>query len=302
MTTNPRYPVWIVSKGRSDTMITSRSLNRMKVPHRILIEPQDKLDYEKALINFGLTFAKLEIAPFSNHGDGPGRARNYCWDVSLLEGHKRFWVLDDNIESFYRFTEGKRIRVESGVGFRICEDFVDRYENVPLAGLQYRFFIAPGQDYPPFVTNTRIYSAALIECDYPIRFRGRYNEDTCISLDVLKDGDCTVQFNFFLQGKIVTQALKGGNTAEFYHAEGDLSKKQDGYNPEGTLNKSQMLVDMHPDVARLVWKFGRFHHEVNYQPFKKNLLRLKPDVDLEALRAKGDNNYGLKLITNWTGP
>lgn len=301
MTTNPRYPIAIVSKGRSDTMITSRSLSRMKVPHYIVIEPQDLDPYEKALDHFNIRpWVTLLVAPFSNHGDGPGRARNWWWDYSIAMGAEKHWVMDDNISDFYRYTEGRRIRVESGVGFKICEDFIDRYENVPVSGLQYRFFIAPSQDYPPFVTNTRIYSCLLIDNTCRHKWRGRYNEDTDLSLNVLKDGDCTVQFNFFLQGKIVTQALKGGNTAEFYHAEGDLSKKQDGYNPEGTLNKSQMLVDMHPDVARLVWKFGRFHHEVNYQPFKKNLLRLKPDVDLDALRAKGDNNYGLKLITNWT--
>ena len=77
--TNPKYPVYIVSKGRADTMITSRSLTRMKIPHYIIIEPQDEKDYEQAKINFGLTdYVTLLVAPFSNHGDGPGRARNWA--------------------------------------------------------------------------------------------------------------------------------------------------------------------------------------------------------------------------------
>jgi hypothetical protein len=64
-------------------------------------------------------------------------------------------------------------------------------------------------------------------------------------------------FNCLLQNKIVTQALKGGNTAEFYAS-------------EGTYNKSLMLQAVHPDVAKVKWKYNRWHHEVDYKPFKAN--------------------------------
>ena len=90
---------------------------------------------------------------------------------------------------------------------------------------------------PPFVVNTRIYSCLLIENSAPYRWRGRYNEDTDLSLRVLKDGLCTIQFNAFLCGKVTTQRMKGGNTKEFY-------------SDEGTLPKSQMIADLHPDVPR----------------------------------------------------
>lgn len=299
--TNPKNPVYIVSKGRSDSMLTSRSLARMKVPHYIVIEPQDEEPYENALDNFNIRqYVTLLVAPFSNHGDGPGRARNWAWDHAISLGSERHFVLDDNISDFYRLHQNKRIRVESGAIFRAAEDFVDRYENVPISGFQYRFFIAPNQSYPPYVKNTRIYSTLLIDNKCKHRWRGRYNEDTDICLRVLKDGDCTIQFNAFLQGKAATQTVKGGNTAEFYHAEGtlDKSKWRDGtLNPEGTINKSQMLVDMHPDVSRVVWRYGRWHHYVDYSPFKANELRLKPDVKL----SKEVNNYGMKLVTNFRG-
>lgn len=294
--TNPKYPVYIVSKGRADTMITSRSLTRMKIPHYIIIEPQDEQPYNQALVNFGLSdYVTLLIAPFSNHGDGPGRARNWAWDHSISIGAEAHWVLDDNISDFYRLHRNERIRVESGVFFKVMEDFFDRYENLYIAGPQYRFFIAPNQKYPPYVANTRIYSCLLIRNDCKHRWRGRYNEDTDICLRVLKDGDCTVQFNAFLQGKVATQTIKGGNTAEFYHKEfveegEDLEGKS--YNEKGTINKSQMLADMHPDVARVVWKYGRWHHYVDYSSFKKNKLKLKPEI----LLPEGSDNYGMTLI------
>ncbi len=298
---NPNHPVYIISKGRHETMITSRSLARMKVPHYIAIEPQDEVNYEKALDNFKIRdYVTLLIAPFSNHGDGPGRARNWCWDHSISIGADSHWVLDDNIGDFYRLHKNVRIRVESGAIFRAAEDFVDRFENVPISGFQYRFFIAPDQKYPPYVKNTRIYSCLLIRNDCKHRWRGRYNEDTDICLRVLKDGDCTIQFNAFLIGKAATQTVKGGNTAEFYHKEGveDKQERKEGeYNPDGTINKSQMLVDMHPDVARVVWRYGRWHHYVDYSQFKKNELIYKNKI----IVPEGTNNYGMRLITNFKG-
>jgi hypothetical protein len=295
--TNPSHPVYIVSKGRSDTMITSKSLSRMKVPHYIVIEPQDEEAYDKALDKFNIRdYVTLIVAPFSNHGDGPGRARNFAWDHSISIGADKHWVLDDNISDFYRLHQNYRIRVESGVIFKAAEDFIDRFENVPISGFQYRFFIAPNQSYPPYVKNTRIYSTLLIDNNCKHRWRGRYNEDTDICLRVLKDGDCTIQFNAFLQGKAATQTVKGGNTEEFYHKEG-LEKNIwiDGVNAEGTRNKSEMLVRMHPDVARMVWRYKRWHHYVDYSPFKKNELRYKKDIMLP----KGNNEYGMKLVTNF---
>jgi len=281
----------------------------MHVPHYIAIEPQDEANYEACLDTFGIReYVTLLVAPFSNHGDGPGRARNWCWDHSMAMGAKRHWVMDDNITDFYRLHQNVRIRVGSGVCFKIMEDFVDRYKNVKIAGPQYRFFCAPNQKYPPYVKNTRIYSCLLIENDCKHRWRGRYNEDTDICLNVLKDGDCTVQFNAFLQGKGATQTTKGGNTEEFYHKETgydpvtgeaiqaeSVMEVKDRYNIAGTVAKSQMLVDMRPDVAKMVFRYGRWHHHVNYDSFKKLPLIYKDDIELP----KGVNNYGLKLITNY---
>lgn len=71
----------------------------------------------------------------------------------------------------------------------------------------------------------------------------------------------------------------GGNTKEFYAK-------------EGTWNKSKMLEDMHPDVSRVVWKFNRWHHYVDYSPFKHNTLVRKKGLRI----SKGVNNYGMKLI------
>lgn len=296
----PKHPIYVVSKGRSQYLLTSRSLAAMGIRHYIVVEPQDEQLYIDAAKAREIDqFVTILVAPFSNHGDGPGRARNWAWDHAIAIGAEYHWVLDDNIEAFYRSNKNKRIRCTSPAIFRAAEDFVERYENVPVSGFNYRFFVPPGAPRPAFLKNTRIYSCLLIRNDCKHRWRGRYNEDTDLSLRVLKDGDCTIQFNAFLQGKLATQTMKGGNTDEFYHAEGtlDKSKWRDGtLNPEGTLNKSQMLVNLHPDVTRLVWRYDRWHHHVDYSPFKNNKLKLKTDVIVPTK----NNEYGMKLVCKST--
>jgi hypothetical protein len=72
----------------------------------------------------------------------------------------------------------------------------------------------------------------------------------------------------------------GGNTDTIYNT-GDKR-----------LAFAQSLQEQHPDVVRVTWKFNRWHHHVNYKPFKKNKLIMKPDVKLLGRT----NEYGMKLI------
>lgn len=284
---NPKYPVYIVSKGRWESRLTSKALERIGVPYHIVVEAHEYelycsvIDKEKVLV---LPFEYLQDYDTcddlgGSKGVGPGAARNFCWDHASAIGAARHWVMDDNIASFNRLNRNLMCKVASGTIFRASEDFADRYENCAIVGFNYDFFAKAKEVLPPFVMNTRIYSCLLIQNDIPYRWRGRYNEDTDLSLRVLKDGLCTVQFNAFLQEKSTTQKMKGGNTAEFYEK-------------EGTLPKSQMLADLHPDVAQVVWKFNRWHHHVDYKPFKKNRLIRRAGVPIES----GINNYGMKLV------
>ena len=74
----------------------------------------------------------------------------------------------------------------------------------------------------------------------------------------------------FLQEKITTQQVRGGNSAEFY-------------DKEGTLAKSKMQVKVYPDVSRIVKRFGRIHHHVDYSKFKVNKLVKKKDYKKEVI-------------------
>ena len=272
---NPSYPIYIVSKGRWKSRLTSKAFESMNVPYWIAVEPQEYDNYASVIDE-----KKILTLPFSNHGEGPTLARNWCWEHSISLGAKNHWVLDDNINGFVRLNHNERIVVKSGTIFKVAEDFIDRYENVAISGFEYRFFAGGARrKKPPYRLNTRVYSCMLINNDIPYRWEGKYNEDTDICLRALKDGWCTILFQAFLCNKAKTQTVSGGNSAEFY-------------DKEGTLPKSKALVDKHSDVARLVWRYGRHHHHVDYTPFKKNKLIKKKGLKIP----KGINNYGMILI------
>lgn len=270
---NPNYPIYVISKGRWKSRLTVKALERMRAAYHVVIEPQEYDDYASAIDP-----SKILVLPFSNLGQGSIPARNWVWEHAVSRGSARHWILDDNIRNFYRLNKNSRIRVETGAIFRAAEDFVDRYENVALAGFQYRMFAPARSRVPAFDLNTRIYSCILIKNDLSYRWRGRYNEDTDLSLRALKDGWCTVLFYAFLADKQATMTMKGGNTEELYSG-------------DGRLKMAQSLQEQHPDVVGITWKWGRWQHQVDYREFKKNRLIPRRDVIVRG----GIDNFGMKL-------
>lgn len=288
---NPQYPIYIVSKGRWESRLTVKALEEMGCSYKIVIESHEFDNYAAVIDKSNILILPQSYLDDydtcdefgSNKSKGPGAARNFAWDHAKESGVKRHWVMDDNLDAFHYLNRNMKLEVYTGAIFKAAEDFVDRYSNVPVSGFNYYSFCKTTDKVPPFIINTRIYSCLLIENSANYRWRGRYNEDTDLSLRVLKDGLCTIQFNTFLCGKVTTQRMSGGNTKEFYEN-------------EGTLAKSQMLVDLHPDVSKVVWKFNRWHHHVDYRRFKTNSL-IKIDTHKKYAII---NNYGLKLSSSIT--
>ena len=290
----PKYPIYIISKGRADTRFTSRSLEMMKVPYRIVIEESEFEAYNKHIDTEKiLTLPKdfRENPKYARRCEATGLlggsipARNFVWEHSIKEGHDRHWILDDNIRDFFRFNNNRRRRVNTGGTFRACEDFVDRYKNVKMAGMNYTYFVVPSENAiykKPYYLNSRIYSCILLSNDIDYRWRGRYNEDTDLSLRILKDRHCTMLFNAFLCGKITTLSMKGGNTEEVYNFNADGKDYDDRY------EFAKSLQDQHPDITAIVKKFNRWHHHVDYSGFIQKPI-YKDDITPQF----GINDYGM---------
>ena len=270
-----RYPVYVISKGRPKC-ITARSLKKLGVDFTIVVEPHQLDDYRKEHPDCAFI-----TTPFQDLGSGSIPVRNFVWGPALVRGYKRHWVLDDNIEDFNRLNRNKKPVVRTPAPFLACEDFTDRFENVGMSGMNYYSFCKSTDAVPPFYLNTRIYSCILIDNSLPFRWRGKFNEDTDLSLRVLKHGLCTILFNAFLCGKVTTMRMSGGNTEDVY---GDTDDRREF---------AESLRDQHPDVVKVTRKFNRWHHQVNYKPFKST--KLIPRRGLVV--PKGVNNYGMVLST-----
>jgi hypothetical protein len=270
----PRYPIYVISKGRAESSLTARTLMTMGVDHRVVIEPQEEEEYAKHLPR-----ENLLILPFSNLGQGSIPARNWVWEHSIEAGAKRHWILDDNIRGFFRLHKNRRIRIQTGACFAAAEDFTDRYTNVPMSGFQYATFAPSSSKFPPFIKNTRVYSCILLSNEIPHRWRGRYNEDTDLSLRILKDGYCTILFYAFLAGKVATMTMTGGNTEDLYKLE----------ERDGRLAMAQSLVNQHPDVTTIWKRWGRWQHKVDYSQFRKRRLIKREDY----VPSGKANEYGM---------
>lgn len=272
----PRFPLYVVSYGRAEdnNCLTARHHEEAGNDYHLVVEAEEAEAYREAYPN-----AEVLVVPTEYHeryetyddlgggkARGPGPARNFAWDHSQEQGYDFHWVMDDNIDSFMVYTQNNTPVAYGGAIFRAMEDFVLQYENIAMAGPRYESFNMKKQKNPPITVNTRVYSCNLIRNDTGFRWAGRYNEDTDLSLRMLKTGWCTVLFNLFLQNKVATQVVDGGNTENFYKH-------------EGTYPKSKMLKRQHPEVTTLTRRWNRWHHRVNYGPFKQNRLVRKPPED-----------------------
>ena len=280
MAYNPIYPIYIISKGRPQSRLTVKSLERLNVPYRIVIEKSEYKDYAavidpKNILTLPDDFRENPLYAIPDHNDNVGGSipvRNWVMEHSISEGHKKHWILDDNIRHFYRLNRNLKARVTNGTTFRLCEMFTDRFTNVALSGMNYQFFVPKDHTKPPYQSNTRIYSCILINNEIDFRWRGLYNEDTDLSLRVLKDGWCTILFNAFLCGKSATLTMSGGNTVDVY--------QQGNEEFDNRYRFAKSLYDQHPDCVKITKKWGRYHHHVDYPRFQKNKFIYRDDFVL----------------------
>lgn len=289
---NPQFPMYIVSKGRATRGTTAKAFDKLGIKYYVIVEQFEEEIYKANIEPQG--FGTVIVLPkrfqdeydtFDDLGEtkskGPGAARNFAWEHSTKNGFAWHWVFDDNVSCFYRLNKNRRLPVSDGTMFKAMEDFCLRYKNIAQAGPNYLSYAPDRKALDPYILNWRVYSMLLIRNDVPFRWRGRYNEDTDLSIRMMREGWCTIQFNAFLGDKGTTQTMAGGNSDDFYFK-------------DGTYNKSKMLEDMHPDISKVIEAYGRWHHKVDYTVFEKNQLQLKDG--LEYTDFEPIDEYGMNLI------
>jgi hypothetical protein len=265
------FPVYIPTRGRPEKQLTAARLIPLGVTPRLVVEDAERDAYAAAnpgcqvLVWPTSYMDDYERTPELDPHPTTGAAHNFAWDHARDEGHSHHWIMDDNITRFWWRDRGK-YQSNPPVGvFQRHEALVQRYAN--LAGMA----LGLGNTFSaaPFTLNTRLYCATLYRNDLHesgIRWRRGLNDDTVVTLDILKTHYwCTAESHMLGIQKVGTSRsarLPGGMT-DFY-AEG------------GFLRKSAELVRLHPDCTRTVNRYGRIHHQIDYSQFKQRLIPVNP--------------------------
>jgi hypothetical protein len=258
---NPRWPIFIPSRGRAGIATAPRELDRMGVPYRLVVEEFEHDAYARAYGSSKiLVLPQAYIDSFETgdpEGDelglpkGSGPGRNFAWDTAAEQGHAWHWTVDDNIWYWARIDGNHCLRAGDGWLFAAMEDHASRYLNVGAAAPEYKMWVPVRQKWPrPFRYNRRVMSCILTRTEVPLRWRLRGNEDIDLTIRLLEAGWCTLNYLAFVQAKKGTQYTKGGYTDTLYAG--------------GTDRKTMTLVRAHPQLVKPVVRFGRPHHDVNW--------------------------------------
>jgi hypothetical protein len=246
-------------------------LQKDEVPFRIVVEPQEFKAYAE---NYG----EENLVKLPKAGDGtPVYARNYIKYHARREKHFRHWQLDDDLIEIVRLYKGKLISCSAEIAFRATEDFVDRYENVALAGLISAAFARMKKK--PFAINGQVYGCFLFLNSLPYKWRG-LGEDTDMSLQALTNGWCTIMMNAFSFRTVTTMSNKGGLTDHYT-------------NEDGKLARAKYLQKQWPGYVKITHRWGRVFQDLNHvwRNFTQTPV-LKSEIDLDKLT----DQYDMKLV------
>lgn len=252
------YPVYIISKGRHDCALTAINFEKAGINYLIAVEPQE---YELYCNSLGKN--RVLKLPFANLGLGSFPARNFCWEHAKSQGHKYHFLFDDNIQNFAKWINGKRKKWEEIKTALLYVQQNANKTNVDISGFEEpNFVVKPPKK--PFKYNCHVYSAMLIKCSLPYRWRLKYNEDIDLCLQVLHNGGTTSSCIYYMADKVSTaQKMKGGNQTELYQ----------GNAPKKNLLKAKMLEAVWPQYTKTVIRFGRHHHLIDWKQFKKKTTK-----------------------------
>ena len=295
----PKYPIYVVSYGRYALRDhTIDALQQMGVDYHICVQEREKELYEKHSKEYGWTGT---IITSPNTDQGSSKQRNTCLEHSKQNGHKKFWLLDDNMTGWYYFNMLMITKINHPYVFTHLEDISDNIkEPVGIISHCYTLDVRANDLRNPLQVNTKNYSSSLIDTEIcgDIRFRLQYNEDIDFTFQVLERGIKTIGLNIFLAGKKATKTVKGGNTDSIYKDVSDTDNKMhDKFNCLQETWKDTP-IEMYIEKTNNYHADGRTHHKINWEKVSEAFQNTKT---LTPIINKGKLTYddlGISMVIN----
>jgi len=280
-----KYPIFIPSYRRAKTHTTSRILSNFGFKHYLIVHSNEIDDYKRHFTaeqkncvtvlefdeNYKLRYETCDTIPHRIKNAGSGAERNFAWDYSINLGYDAHWLMDDNIKWFssivgvntgsYFVRRHVKDATTFAEKFKRGEVFFDTFSNLMMIELaESGFTIDKLKNSRNYRVNTRCYSCNLIYNHMPIRWRGRYNEDTILSFDILKAGYCTASYlGGLLKLKVPTRIARGGNHAVSKDDSESIYNDATNYKLS-SVDKTKLLLNVYPLYFKPVIRCGRVHH------------------------------------------
>jgi len=198
-----KYKIYIPTKGRYDRLLTADYLSENGIDFSLVVEKKEVDLYKEKYPD------KVIALPDSDYG-GVYFARNFIKKMSIENGEKRHWQLDDDIKKLMYVNNGELVDMPPDEIFGNMENFCDKFKNVGLASPHSTVWVKFGKK--PFEINKLAYSCSLINNNLNIWWTKDVMGDIDYNIQVLESGWCTVRFYIFSFAWSARTSKKGGFT------------------------------------------------------------------------------------------
>ncbi len=269
--------IYIISKGRPQCK-TAETLTKMEYPGEwfIVCGNNDNTlpEYKEKWGNHVLVFDwykqiletdTLDNFGFANMASGAVPVRNATIDISHNRRERRHWQFDDDYNCFHLTKpdqSGKKRLDGPSLQKWLCRiaKFADS-TGIPNCGFALSTIESePGRarSVAPRVFNAHNQSSTGLAT----RWRSRLNDDLVNAIDTHRLGQNTEYSFYFMALSMPPSQQEKGGLSDIYKA-------------EGTVRKSAYPILLAPNAAKLVIKFGRYHHRMNWDRIKVKVISEK---------------------------
>lgn len=266
--------IYIISKGRPMCK-TAQTLEKMDYPgewfivcgnndetlndylmlweeHVIVFDWYEEIKHTDPLDNFG----------FETMASGASPVRNATCDISRSRGERRHWQFDDDYNGFYKVVKGQN-RKERMDGQMLYDTLLEIAEFADRCKLNNAGISLGTMESHPAKRKRygkRVFNAHNLPTDEKLfmRWRGRMNDDLINAIEVYRNGGFEMQFKYANLTMAKSQKEEGGLT--------------DLYQAEGTVRKTAYPILLAPNAVKLVIKYGRYHHQCNWDHLCPKML------------------------------
>ncbi len=184
--TMQRHTVYIPSKGRASSHTTYNLCVEEQVPCRIVVEPQDYVEYVE-------TIPHNHLLTLDKNDQGIQYARTWIKNYSKSQGESYHWQMDDDMKYFTMRMDDKNKRVNLLHSMSIIEQVFTIFENVAVGGMTSNAFAFSKPK--PVKLNQLGYGCSIINNDFDQDWREGTVEDWDYTLRALEAKMCTMAFS-----------------------------------------------------------------------------------------------------------